>query len=134
MTDVNDILNNALQWTIEGITKPSIKTGQIQSIKTMNRGIVVKIVNSDDELIGVIDRHAYSIDSHEIWICAMVSSTSQNDLTNIIGCVKRICAEHEANTAESHLEWQGGDYKIFNNKRFEFFFAIMRKKSMRLEF
>ena len=133
-TDVDSILDNATQWATEGITKPAIKTGQLHSIKMMTRGMVVKRVSSDDELIGVIDRHAYSIDSHEIWICGIVSSTSEDDLDDIVECVKRIIAEYEATSAESHLTWQGGDYKPFNNVRFEFFFAIVRKKSMRLEF
>lgn len=134
MTDIDSILDNATQWATEGVTKPNIKTGQIHSIRMMSRGIVVKRVSSDDELVGIIDRHAYSINSHEIWLCAMVSSTSENDLDDIVGCVKRIIAEYEATTTESHLGWQGGDYKYFNNIRFEFFFTIMRKKSMRLEF
>lgn len=134
MTDIDSILDNATQWATESVTKPTIKTGQIHNITMMSRGIVVKRVSSDDELIGVIDRHAYSIDSHEIWVCAMVSSTSENDLDGIVGCVKRIIAEYVATSTESHLDWQGGDYKYFNNVRFEFFFAIVRKKSMRLEF
>lgn len=134
MTDVDSILDNATQWATESVTKPSIKTGQLHSVRMMSRGIVVKRVSSDDELVGVIDRHAYSIASHEIWLCAMVSMTSEDDLDAIVGCVKRIIAEYEATSTESHLNWQGGDYKYFNNVRFEFFFAIMRKKSMRLEF
>ena len=130
MTDVNSILNDASQWTTEGVTKPSIKTGQLHSIGMMSRGIVVKKINRDDDLIGVIDRSAYSIDSHEIWTCNVVSMTSFADLEAILGCIKRILAEYALSTTENHLEWQGGDYIHFNNIRFEYYFAIIRKISM----
>ena len=76
MTDVDSILDSATQWATESVTKPLIKTGQLHNISMMSRGIVVKKVNSDDELVGVVDRHAYSIDSHEVWLCAKVSSTT----------------------------------------------------------
>lgn len=135
MTDINTILDDATQWATEGVIKPVIKTGQLHSIKMMSRGIVVKKLTSDDELIGVVDRHAYSIDSHEIWACVMVSSTSFDDLENIIGVVKRIIAEYtQVVDEETFLNWAGGDYNHWNNKRFEFSFAIMRMKSLQTEF
>ncbi len=135
MTDIDTILDNATQWATESITKPSIKTGQLHSIEMMSRGIVVKKITSDDELIGVVDRHTYSIDSQEIWVCAMISSTSFSDLEDIIGVVKRIIAEYEqvANN-ETYLTWAGGDYNHWNNRRFEFRFAIARMKSRQTEF
>ena len=135
MTDVDTILDNATQWATESVTKPSILTGQLHSINMMSRGIVVKKVTSDDELIGVVDRHAYSIDSSEIWVCAMVSSTSFSDLDDIVGTVKRIIAEYaQVAGEETYLNWAGGDYKHWNNRRFEFRFAIMRMKSLQTEF
>lgn len=135
MTDVNSILDNATQWTTEGITKPSILTGQLHSTKMMSRGIVVKKVSSDDELIGVVDRNAYSIASHEIWVCQMVSSTSMSDLEDMIGVVKRIIAEYgQVSGEETYLNWVGGEYKHWNNKRFHFSFAILRYKSLQTEF
>lgn len=135
MTDINSILDNATQWATEGVTKPTIKVGQTYNISMMSRGIVVKRVTSEDELIGVIDRNAYSIDSHEAWICAMVSSTSEDDLDNIIGVVKRILAEYpQVSGHETYLNWQGGDFKPFNNVRWEFYFNILRMKSLQTEF
>lgn len=135
MTDVDSILDNATQWATEGVTKPTIKTGQVYSIKLMSRGIVLKRVTSEDELIGIVDRNAYSINSHEAWIVAMVSSTSEDDLDNIIGCVKRIIAEYSQVVGhETYLTWQGGDFKYFNNVRFEFHFVILRMKSLQTEF
>ena len=135
MTDINTILDNATQWTTEGVTKPAIRTGQLISLDMMSRGIVVLKVSSDDELIGVVDRHAYSVNSHEIWVCGMVSSTSFADLENIIGVIKRIIAEYtQVDGEETYLNWSGGDYKHWNNKRFEFRFAIVRMKSLQTEF
>ena len=134
MTDVDDVLNNATQWATEGITKPLIKTGQLHSINIMRRGIVVKEINFDDDLVGVFDRNRYSIDSHDIWSCAVVSSISFADLKNILGVIKRILAEYTPTATENHFEWQGGDYKHFNNVRFECYFAIIKKKSMIIEF
>jgi len=134
MTDVDDILNNATQWTTEGVTKPTIKTGQLRGIDTMTRGIVVKRLHDDDELIGVLDRNRYSVDSHEVWRCAIVTMTSMDDLDNIRNCVKRICAEYTFTDDENHLEWQGGDFVHFNNVRFAYYFAIIKKKSMVAEF
>jgi len=134
MTDVDDILKNATQWATESVTKPSIFTGQLHSVRQMTRGIVVKKVSSDDELTGVIDRNAYSVSSHEVWICTMVDSTAA-DLKAMLGCVKRIIAEYEQVAGEeTYLNWAGGEYKIWNNKRFEFRFAIMRFKSVQTEF
>ena len=130
MTDVDSVLDSATQWATEGVTKPSILTGQLHSILMMSRGIVVKKINRDDDLIGVIDRSAYSIDSHEIWTCGVVSSTSFADLEAVLGCIKRIFAEYTLTSTENHFEWQGGDYKHFNNIRFEYHFAIVRKLSM----
>ncbi len=135
MTDVNTILDNATQWVTESVTKPTIKVGQLHSIRMMNRGIVVKRISSDDELFGVIDRNAYSVESQEAWTCGMVSTTSEDDLDAIIGCVKRILAEYgQVSGEETYLTWQGGEYKYFNNVRFEFYFVILRKKSLQQEF
>lgn len=130
MTDVNSVLDSASQWATESVTKPSIKTGQLISLYMMSRGIVVKKINRDDDLIGIIDRSAYSIDSHEIWTCGVVSMTSFADLEAILGCIKRILAEYTLTSTENHFEWQGGDYFHFNNIRFEYHFAIIRKLSM----
>jgi hypothetical protein len=135
MTDIDSILDNATQWATEGITKPAIKTGQLHSLRIMSRGIVVKKLTSDDELIGVVDRHAYSVNSHEIWACGIVSMTSFADLEDMIGVVKRIVAEYtQVADEETYLTWAGGDYKHWNNKRFEFRFAIIRNKALQTEF
>jgi len=129
MTDINTILEDATQWATESVTEPTIKTGQLHSIDLMTRGIVVKKITSDDELVGVIDRNRYSVNSHEIWSVHIATQTSATDMKNIIGCIKRICAEYTFTSDENHLEWQGGDYVIHNNKRWEFYFSIVRKKS-----
>jgi len=134
MTDVDDILDNATQWATESVTKPTILTGQLYNTKQMTRGIVVKKVSSDDELTGVIDRNAYSVSSHELWICAMVDPTAAG-LEAMLGTVKRIIAEYkQVPDEETYLNWAGGEYKIWNNKRFEFRFAIIRFKSVQTEF
>ena len=131
MTDVNTILEEATQWVTESVTEPQIKTGQLHSLSMMSRGIVVMKINSDDELVGVLDRNRYSINSHEIWSCDVVSMTSFADLDAIVGVIKRILAEYtKVESEENHFEWQGGDYVHFNNIRFEFHFAIIKKKSM----
>ena len=130
MTDVNTILDNATQWATESVTKPTIKTGQLHSLDMMTRGIVVRKIVSDDELVGVVDRNRYSIDSHEIWSCGIVTMTSFADLEAIIQCIKRVLAEYTFTTTENHLEWQGGDYIHFNNIRFQFQFGVVLKKSM----
>lgn len=131
MTDIDSILDNATQWATESVTKPSIKTGQLHSIHLMSRGIVVQKLRSDDELIGVVDRNRYSVRSHDIWSCAMVSMTSAADLDAMIGCIKRIVAEYtQVVDQEAHLNWEGGEFNIWNNIRFEFYFTIIRKKSM----
>lgn len=135
MTDIDSILDNATQWATESVTKPTIKVGQLHSLNMMSRGIIVKRVSSDDELIGVVDRHAYSIDSQEAWICGIVTHTSEDDLDNIVGCIKRIIAEYGmVDNEETYLNWAGGDYKYFNNIRFEFHFVIVRKKVSQTEF
>jgi len=134
MTDIDDILDNATQWATESVTKPSILTGQLHSTKLMTRGIVVKKVSSNDELIGVIDRNAYSVDSHEVWMCDIVSSTNA-DLVAMVGTVKRIIAEYtQVSGEETYLNWAGGEFSIWNNSRFMFSFAIMRMKSIQTEF
>ncbi len=134
MTDVDDILNNATQWATESVTKPSILTGQLHSIDIMTRGMVVKRATASDDLTGVVDRNRYSIDSHEIWTCYIVTMTSMTDLDAMIGCIKRICAEYIPTSEENHLEWQGGDFVHFNNVRFAYYFAIVVKKSAIAEF
>jgi len=86
------------------------------------------------KLTGVIDRNAYSLDSHEIWMCSMVDSTAAS-LEAMIGCVKRILAEYtQVEGEETYLNWAGGDYDIWNNVRITFTFAIMRMKSVQTEF
>jgi len=134
MTDINNILINAIQWETENVTKPSILTGQLHNIQMMLRGIVVKKMSSNDELMGVIDRNVYSVDSHEIWTCEMID-ISADDLEAMIGCVKRIIAEYtQVEGEETYLTWAGGEYFIWNNVRFGFSFAIMRMKSVQTEF
>ena len=135
MTSINSILENATQWVTESVTEPTIKTGQLHSLAMMSRGIVVKKIKSDDELIGVMERNAYSINSHEVWVCGMVSSTSEADLEAIVGCVKRIIAEYpQVAGHETYLNWDGGEYNIINNIRFEFHFVILRQKALQTEF
>ena len=131
MTDVDDILDNATQWATESVTKPTIKTGQLHSIYLMTRGIVVLKLRSDDELIGVVDRNRYSVNSHDVWSCVVVTHTSYADIDAIIGCIKRIIAEYNAVADnETFLNWEGGEFSVWNNVRFEFYFTILRKKSM----
>lgn len=134
MTDIDSILDNATQWTTESVTKPTIKTGQLFSAHQMNRGIVVRKVTRDDQLVGIVDRSHYSVDSHEAWICDIVSTTSA-DLENMIGCVYRIIAEYPyTDGEETYLTWEGGTYRIVNNFRFSYSFVILRKKSIQSEF
>lgn len=135
MTDINNILDNATQWATESVTKPSILTGQLHDINMMSRGIVVKRISSEDQLIGVMERNAYSINSMEMWTCDFVSHTSYADLEAMIGVVKRIIAEYgQVDGEETYLNWDGGDFMIFNNVRFEFRFVILRNKALQTEF
>ena len=134
MTDVDSILDNATQWTTESLTKPTIKTGQIYSLHFLSRGIIVRRASSEDELVGVIDRNAYSFESQEAWLCSIVSTT-EDDLDNIIGCVKRILAEYtQVSGHETYMTWQGGDFRTFNIVSFEFHFVILRQKAMQTEY
>lgn len=129
MTDFNDILDNATQWATEGVTKPSIKEGQIYNINQFTRGIVVKAVTNEDEIIGVIDRRFYDPDSHDAWICDVAAPT-RADLLSIIGVIKRICAEYAPTSAENILRWESGDYGLFNNTRFTFNFVVLIHKAL----
>jgi len=131
MTNVKTILEAATQWVTEGVTEPTVKTGQLHSLHLMNRGIMLSIITADDDLVGVLDRNRYSINSHEIWTCSVVSNTSLTDLQNIVTTIKRILAEYSrVEDHENHFEWQSGDYSRWNNSRHEFHFAIIKKKSM----
>jgi hypothetical protein len=135
MTDINSVLDNATQWTTEGVTKPSILTGQLHNINMMGRGIVTTRVSSEDQLIGVMERNAYSVNSIEMWTCDMVSNISYADLENMVGVVKRIIAEYgQVAGEETYLNWDGGEFYIFNNVRFEFHFVILRNKALQTEF
>ena len=131
MTDVITILEAATQWVTESVTEPTIKSGQLHSLSMMSRGMIVDLISDDGDLVGVVDRNRYSVDSHEIWTCSMVSSTSLADLQAMLGCLRRILAEYtRVEDHENHFEWQGGEYNRFNNSRHEFHFAIVKKKSM----
>lgn len=135
MTDINTILDDASQWATESVTKPTIKTGQIHNLAMMVRGITTQRVSSEDQLIGVMTRNAYSINSVEMWICDIVTHTSEDDLDNIVGVVKRIIAEYgQVSGHETYLTWDGGDYRTFNNIRFEFHFVILRNKALQTEY
>lgn len=130
MTSVITVLESATQWVTESVTEPQVKSAQVMSLHQMSRGILVGIVTTDDELVGVIDRNLYSVDSHTIWMCSVVSSTSLADLEAILGCIKRILAQYErVEDEENHFEWQSGEYNRFNNVRHEYHFAIIQKKS-----
>lgn len=130
MTDIKDILDNATQWTTESVTKPTVYYGQLRTTYSLNRGIMVKKITREDKLIGVIDRRFFSADSQEGWICRIVSTT-ESDLDNIIKVIERICAEYAmVDGEETYLTWQGGDYKLFNNIRWEYSMVIVRMKSL----
>lgn len=134
MTDINSILDNASQWATENVTKPLIKLGQVYSLEMMNRGITTQRVSSEDQLIGTMERNAYSVDSVEMWLCDMVAQT-EDDLDDIVGVIKRIIAEYrQVAGEETYLDWDGGDYRYFNNTRFEFHFVILRNKALQVEF
>jgi len=129
MTDLDSILDNATQWATEGVTKPTITTEQLLSIYQFTRGIVVRLLDDSDELMGVIDRRYYSPDSHDAWACKIVSSTL-SDLRDIKNVIKRICAEYAPTSTENIMEWQPATYKIFNNVRFEYTFVILIRRAV----
>lgn len=130
MTNLKTVLEGASQWATESLTEPQVKSQQLHSLHLMTRGIMIGLLNDDDALVGVVDRNLYSIHSHEIWTCSVVSSTSLTDLRAIVGCIKRILAEYtRVEDHENHFEWQGGEYSRFNNVRHEYHFAVVKKKS-----
>lgn len=129
MTDFNDILDNATQWATEGVTKPAIVVGQLISIRQYTRGIIVRLVSNEDEIIGVIDRRFYDPDSHDAWTCVLVAPTLA-DMRAIMGVIKRISAEYSPTATENILRWESGDYDIFNNTRFTFDFVVLIHKAL----
>jgi hypothetical protein len=126
MTDINSIISD--NWDATIVTAPTIADELRRSRNTMNEGITTLISNTSDMVIGILDRSHLDPDSYDGYICWVISATEAN-LLKYIKAIKKVCAEYTPTSDENVLKWEGGDWKIFNNKRFEFQFVLIVYKA-----
>ena len=127
MTALNTILNAG--WDTDICTKPSFITLREANFRFYPRVVGTQIVTDEDEFIGIPDRDYYSAESHDAYIIKFCTQTSLADLRNMEQAIKKVCATYDPTSAESILEWSGGEIKDFNGWRWEFTMTIYVRKS-----
>ena len=133
MTDINDIIND--NWDTGICTKPDI----IDDTKACRRGfervVSTKRTTTVDDIEGIVKRQFFNPDAYDAWITWIISQKSSNvsdpetDVENMIKAIKKLCATFTPTSEENILQWEGGDWKPFNNVRYEFKFVLLRRKS-----
>lgn len=126
MTDINDIISDNFDTGI--CTKPDI----IDDSKACRRGYIRVIstrrAHTVDALEGIVARKYYDSESYDSWITWVISNT-EADAENILKAIKKVCATYTGGTDENILEWEGGEWKPFNNVRYEVKFVLLKRKS-----
>ena len=132
MTDINDIIND--NWDINICAKPDI----IDDTKTSRRGygrvVSTRRTTTIDDIEGIVERRFFNPDSYDAWITWIISSKNsvvsdpEDDVENMIKAIKKICSTFTPTGDENILEWEGGDWKPFNNVRYQFKFVLLKRK------
>ena len=126
MTDINDIISDNFDTGI--CPKPDIIDDSRACRRGYTRVISTRRTTTIDDIQGITQRQFFNPDAYDAWICWIISTT-ESDAENIIKAVKKLCATYIPTSEENILEWQGGDWKPFNNVRFEFTFVLLKRKS-----
>ena len=126
MTDINDIIDANFD---EGIcTKPDIIDDSKACRRGFTRVISTRRTTTIDDIEGIAQRRFFNPDAYDAWITWVISNT-EADAENIIKAIKKICSTYTPTSEENILEWQGGDWKPFNNIRYQFKFVLLKRKS-----
>lgn len=124
--DPNTIL--AADWVSGNCTTPAFITEPYQTHFTLKRGISQRIVRDIGNYMGIISRTYYTPESHDAWLMKIIAET-RSDCEDIKEEVRRICAAFTPTATEKILTWEGGDYTLYSNSRYEFTFTLFVKKS-----
>jgi len=126
MTDLKTIFENNFDTNI--CSKPNFYDGQMRSIATMKRGVVTLLSNTSDEIIGIMERYHFDPNSHDGYICWVVSDTL-DDARNIVKALKKVAATYSPTSEENIIQWEEGSWSIFLDARFEFKFIVIVRKA-----
>jgi len=126
MTDINTIISD--NWDAGIIAKPAI----IDDTKDIRRGYLTVVstrrTTTIDSIEGITERRFFNPDASDMWVCWAISPTEANTEL-LIKAIKKICATFTPTSEENILQWEGGEWKPFNNTRYEFRFILIRRKS-----
>lgn len=126
MTSLNTIFDNNFDDSIT--TKPNFYNRTIRNPVSMLRGVVTLLANTDDEIIGIIQRNHYDPESYDGYICWVVAQTL-SDARNIIKGLKKVASTLTPTDDETVMQWETGDWEIFGTHRFIFRFIVLVRKS-----
>jgi len=126
MTDINTILDD--NWDTDICAKPSFIKFYSDNYRAYKRVIATSVSNIDDEVIGLMDRLHFSVDSHDGYTC-LIATTTKADMLNILKAMKKSCIKYDPTSAESMIKWEGGSTRIFNAVLFEIRLIIIINKA-----
>jgi len=127
MTALNTIFDDNFDIAIT--TKPNFFDENKRSHRTVSRGVTTLLMTTEDAIIGVVDRIHFDVNSHDAYICTVVS-TSLTDAKNIIKGLKKVCATYIPTSVENMIEWEGGNWKIFTYARYVYQFTVIVRKAI----
>jgi len=127
MTDITDIISD--NWDTGIVAKPSIIKDDLLNRRFYNEVVATRISVTIDDIEGIVARQHFSPDSHDAYICWVESLTEVNT-KKYIKAIKKICATYiPVSGQENILEWNGGEWTIFNGVRYIFKFVLIVRKS-----
>lgn len=127
MTGINTILDT--DWDISICSKPNIINDAKVSRRFYWRVVSTRIVTTDDNIEGIFNRTYYSPESYDAWICWIIDE-SEAKVRLMMAAIKKICARYIPVSGEENiLEWKGGEWRDWNESRYEHKFVLLKKKS-----
>lgn len=127
MTDITDIITD--NWDATIVTAPDIIKDDLLNRRLYGEVVATRISTTIDEIEGIISRTHFNPDSHDAHICWIESATEANAKL-YIKAIKKVCATYAPVTGQENiLQWNGGEWTVFNNVRFMFKFVLIIRKS-----
>lgn len=117
-------------WNNSNVNTPSFIEEPYESRFIYNRCLSSKRIRKIEDYMGIIKRSHYTPESHDAWMCYVVSDNEQDALA-MIDEARRICSQFQSTAEEAVLQWEGGDWDLFQPYRYEFNFIVFVRRSGR---
>lgn len=127
MTYLMDVINDNFDETI--CTAPDVFDGNMRSLATLGRGVIVTLANDNDMVTDIIDRNRFRSDSYDGYIVELTTEVDLADAQNLIKGLKKTFATLVPTADGNIIKWEGGEWIRLNNVRWEYKFVALLKKA-----